>query len=133
MLGITISDTIADGILAFDLIDILAVLGAEAIAAQWQISGVECFGEAAEQLHQYSDAELALSGEELLNLAAKVTQVIEGTFAGYRLGDSSPWIIIDAVDGSAYDIQTSEEQILHQLRQKFRAVSDLVEYTAASI
>jgi hypothetical protein len=55
-----------------------------------------------------------------LQLAADITQVIDGKFQGYRVNEIQPWLIITAVDSSAYDVETVEEKILSQVRQQFQ-------------
>jgi hypothetical protein len=126
MHGITISDSTDDQqMLAVDLVDILRVLGPSAVDSEWQISGVECAGgAAAEKLHQLADRRARGSGRELLSLAAGATQVIEGVFAGYHKGEARPWITIRAVDSSAFDVQSDDEDALARLKQHFRNVTE---------
>jgi hypothetical protein len=125
MQGITITDQTTDGFLAVNLIDILEAIAPGVLISKWQISNLECLGEAAEKLYQIADSEECISGELLLQLAADITQVIDGKFAGYRLNESQPWLIVTAVDSSAYDVETVDDKILGQLRQQFQQVSEL--------
>ena len=125
MQGITITDQTTDGFLSVNLIDILEAIAPGVLSSKWQISNLECLGEAAEKLYQIADSEECISGELLLQLAADITQVIDGKFAGYRLNESQPWLIVTAVDSSAYDVETVEEKILGQVRQQFQQVSEL--------
>lgn len=64
---------------------------------------------------------------ELLQLAASITQVIDGLFEGYDQGAPKPWIIMEAVDSSAFDIQTEDEDVLAKIREHFKEVSVLPE------
>jgi hypothetical protein len=51
--------------------------------------------------NQIADAQefiSGISGELLLQLAADITQVIDGKFQGYRVNENQPWLIITAVD-----------------------------------
>lgn len=125
MRGITISDTTADGFLAVNLIDILQAIAPAILTTQWQITNLECLGTTAEQLYQIADNGQLISSRLLLELAAEITQVINGKFQGYRLNENQPWLIITAVDSTAYDIETVDESILNQLRQQFQQVSEL--------
>ena len=60
--------------------------------------------------NQIADDRELISGELLLQLAADITQVIDGKFAGYRLNESQPWLIVTAVDSSAYDVETVDDK-----------------------
>lgn len=125
MYGIEIADRRDGSFLTVDLVDILNVLGSLAEESEWEISEVECLGTVADKLHQLADTKVRVSGKTLLQLAANLTQVIEGVFAGYRNGESEPWIVIGAVDSSAYDVESTELSVLEPFRQKFKQVADL--------
>ena len=125
MYGIEIADRRDGSFLAVDLVDILKILGSLAEESEWEISEVECLGAVADKLHQLADAKVRVSGQILLQLAANLTQVIEGVFAGYRNGESEPWIVIEAVDSSAYDVESSEISVLELFRGKFKQVAEL--------
>jgi len=130
MRGVTITDNKDDGrLLSFDLSDILRLLGPAAADGEWEISGVECVGgAAAEELHRLAEAKARVAGQTLLTLAAGVTQVIDSVFTGFRAGEDHPWVIILAVDSSAFDVQSDDENILASVKQRFR---DLTEFSAA--
>jgi len=125
MQGITITDQTTDGFLAVNLIDILQAIAPAVLTTQWQITNLECLGKTAEKLYQIADSQQWISGALMLELAAAITQVIDGKFQGYRLNENQPWLIITAVDSSAYDVETLEENILGQIRQQFQQVSEL--------
>lgn len=125
MHGITISDSTPDGFLAVNLIDILEIIAPAIATIQWQITNLECLGTTAEKLYQITDNRQLISSELLLELAAGITQVIDGKFQGYILNENQPWLIITAVDSSAYDVETVDENILNQIRQQFQQISEL--------
>jgi hypothetical protein len=127
MRGLTITARTPDGrFLATDLIDILRLLGSQGVDAEWEIAGVECVGAAAaDELHRLSEARSRVSGETLLKLASEVTQVIDGVFTGYRDGASHPWVVVRAVDSSAYDVESDDEAVLARVRQHFPTVAEL--------
>jgi len=125
MQGITITDQTTDGFLAVNLIDILQAIAPAVLTTQWQITNLECLGKTAEKLYQIADSQQWISCALMLELAAAITQVIDGKFQGYRLNENQPWLIITAVDSSAYDVETLEENILGQIRQQFQQVSEL--------
>ena len=108
-----------------DLIDILALLGPQAEESDWEIADLECVGAAAEQLYQFAEENTRVRGCTLLQLAADVTQVIDGVFSGYRSGESRPWVRVRAVDSSAYDVESDEEAVLTRMKQRFQEVAEL--------
>lgn len=135
MIGITILDTLSKetGRL-FDLRDILAALGADAELSRWRIAGVDCLGrEAAEALHEASDRGSCLDGSRLGVLARDVDQIIDGEFAGYLPGVGAPWIVIRAVDSSAYDVVTDRQDVLLRLTSRFSRVRDIPQSEARAI
>ena len=104
--------------------DILQLLGLQAVNSEWEISDVECVGAVADSLHKLSDSKARVPGHILLQMAAHLTQVIDGEFIGYGEGEKQPWIIVRAVDSSAYDVQSEDEDVLAQIRCRFKEVAD---------
>ncbi|MBD2778848.1 hypothetical protein [Iningainema tapete] len=125
MRGVIITDETEDNLLAVNLLDILRLLEPLALNSEWDISGLECFGSSADQLHQLADAKVRVAGRILLELAASLTQIIDGVFSGYLSGTLKPWIIVRAVDGFAYDVRTENEDVLIRIRQNFQKVIDI--------
>jgi hypothetical protein len=127
MRGVTITDSTKDGrFLAVDLIDILRLLGPSAENAEWRMGALEAAGgAAADELHQLADTGVRVPGRTLLQLATEGTQVIDGVFTGYRTGDNDPWVIIRAIDSSAFDVQTEDTEVLARMRERFRNVAEL--------
>lgn len=120
MPGVTILDRSPDGrTLGFDLIDILLVLGDDARRSVWTVHGIEALGRRADELHD------KVLGEQLVELARGVDQVIDGTLAGRLPGADAPWIVIRAVDSSAFDVETTREDVIDALRARFSRVADL--------
>ena len=132
MKGVTILDRDhTRGGLGFDLGDVVAVLGDDAERSSWTIADVECVGgAAATALHHASDTGESVSGERLIRLAADVGQIIDGEFVGCLPGESVAWIVIRAVDSSAFDVETDREDVLAALRARFASVVDLPVDTA---
>ena len=126
MYGVAITDQSQEGFLEIDLIDILCLLGSLVKNSEWELSGVECAGgNAADDLHRLSDSSARVPGRSLLRLAADVTQIIDGLFKGYRNGENHPWIVVRAVDSSAYDVESEDKEVLARVRKYFRNVTDL--------
>ena len=121
MNGVTISDR---GV-SIDLQNILDVLGSAATHSTWRLSGVEATGDSADVFHHLSDTETTVTGAELLNLSRSVRQVIDGTFEATRHNEKTPWIVICAVDSTAYDVVTDEDDVLDAIRRRFQDVQDI--------
>jgi hypothetical protein len=126
MLGVTITDRDANGVLTLDLRDILRLIGPEAETAEWQVSEVEALdGKAAQELEDLSDRDLKVPGHVLLRLSNDVGQIINGCFEAYRKEAREPWIVIRAVDSSAFDVETDSETLIEQIRRQFNNVADI--------
>lgn len=120
MRGVTISDK-KNSLLAFDLIDILKLIGEKAFLSTWKIFNVECIGEEAETLHNISDRGMHISGNILFSISSNLIQVINGEFEAYFEGDS-PWLIIKAIDSSEYDVKTDDNNIITKMKNSFSDV-----------
>jgi diaminopimelate decarboxylase len=121
--AVTIYD-IRDGVLAFDLIDILRIVGPDAKSSSWRCRNVDCSGDLAEELHRVSDAESAVSGAEMLRLASGVLQIIDGDFEAYRADEKRPWLVVRAIDSTLYAVITQDGGLLARVRERFRDVRD---------
>ena len=131
MRGVTITDSTEDGrFLAFDLIDILRLLEARIVDSECELSGVECTPFPADScpvhtLHNLSDHQARISGKRLLELAANVQQVFEGEFRAYRNNQLKPWVIIRAVDGAAYDVESDDRYVLGVMKEHFLDIEEI--------
>jgi len=126
MRGLTVSDKDARNVLTFDLKDILPLLGEKGLNSTWSIKGLEAIdGEAAKELHALSDTEQVVSGERLRELAAAISQTIDGEFAGSLNESLEPWIRIRAVDSSAFDIITADRDVYAKIKGRFAEVVEL--------
>ncbi len=127
MQGITINDRNATtGALAFDLRDLVRVMGERAQAARWRVTDLECIGgTSAEAFHRACDEARELGGVELAELANSVGQVIDGEFAAFLPGSTEPWVVIRAVDSSAFDVVTNDVEVLTAMRREFSSVAAL--------
>jgi len=124
MKGLTIRSS--GGSPNFDLVDILAAIGDDAATSLWTCRNVECSGgEAAAALHRASDCGDVLLGSALLEIARDVDQTIDGEFSGARYGEDEPWLRIRAVDGSAFDVESTRPSVLERVRARFEIVEDL--------
>lgn len=119
MYGITVSEFDDRGILKIELRHILTALGERAIACNWLVEGVEAIGPEAENLQEISDTFATLAGDALINLANGVGQIVDGKFSAFDKDAEAPWIVVSAVDSSAYDITSTDLNQLHELRHRF--------------
>ena len=109
-------------LLAYDLADLLALAGTEGHASIWTLAGViEALGPRAEELQLAADAG-SVSGARLAELAAGVTQTIEGTFEATRPGESRPWLVLKSIDGCYFVVISSNRDLMSQVRRRFRDV-----------
>lgn len=125
MRGFTISDRDARNALSFDLRDILHLIGRRGLLSVWKLSGVEAVGaDAADEIHLLSDSNAFVSGSRLTEISSRVSQIIDGEFQGAVDSQADPWIVIRAVDSSAFDVITSDESIWRKLKERFSEVSE---------
>lgn len=110
----------------FDLIDILKVIGEKGKCLSWSISNLDCLGETSEVLHKFSDGNEQISGTELYQLFLQIYQTIEGNFVGFENNSTNDLITIRAIDGSEFDVETNDSEILKNIRNNFESVKDLV-------
>jgi hypothetical protein len=125
---LSITDKNERGVLQFDLVDILTAVMPYVADSVWTCSGVEAFGRRAEELHRCSEDKVSLDSSTLREIAAGLYQVVDGLFQAYHRDESSPWLIIRAVDSSAYDVETDDERVLSAIRERFENVSDYTGY-----
>lgn len=112
--------------LAFDLADLLTVVGDKGVASRWRVRAVWCVSadEAdGNPLEELGDLESWVGGAELARLAGEVIQVIDGEFTGHLAGESLPWIQILAVDSSYWELEADDPEVLARIRARFREVT----------
>lgn len=119
MFGITISEFDDRGVLAVDLRHILGALGDKAVKCHWLVEGVEAIGPNADKLHELSDKRATLTGDTLVGLANEVSQIVDGKFSAFENDAATPWLVVSAVDSSAYDITSTDLLQLHDLLHRF--------------
>ena len=128
MVSLTIHDLDDRGVLAFDLRDLLRVIGPRAITAEWTItdpveSGFEATGPGGERLEALAEASAQIAGAELIAIAEDTQQVIWGDFAGKLPNvQNQDWVTIRAFDSSFFEVETSDEAVIEKLKSHFRDV-----------
>ena len=109
-----------------DLIDILKVIGEKGKDLSWSISHLDCLGENSEVLHKISDQNKQISGSKFYQLFSHIHQTIEGDFVGFENNSINALITIKAIDGSEFDVETNDTEILKNIRNNFENVIDLI-------
>jgi tetratricopeptide (TPR) repeat protein len=109
----------------FDLHGLIVALGERALDATWLGSGVDCYGEKAEELYAFTDQNQPIEGRALLHITSGIRQTIEGDFQAFDPGATSPWIFIRAWDGSGFYIETNDVEVRQQLQTHFQSVEEV--------
>ena len=110
---------------SLDLHDVILVLGERALNSTWQGSGVDCYGESAQELFEFTDHERPIAGRDLLRITSGVSQTIEGDFKAFDADSTSHWIFIRAWDGAGFYITTNDLKAKEHLKSQFEAVEDV--------
>jgi hypothetical protein len=110
-----------------DLHSIILALGDRGMNSIWQVSGVDCFGENAEELWALDDNKQSVRGNDLLRITAGIYQTIDGYFKAFDKDSISHWLEIRAWDGSGFYIETNDEKIKQLLKHRFQEVEDVEE------
>ena len=118
---------LGDGRLAFDLREILAALGPDALAWSWAVPGLEDGGEALEavgeglaELEALSRSGGRVSGFRLAEIAGRIGQVVWGEFRAYRDPRSTePLLRIVAFDNSFFEVHTADRAVIERVRLLF--------------
>jgi len=132
MKAVTIHDSTPNDVLSFDLADLLRIAGPSVRESTWRCHAVEAIGPQADLLHAASDNGRSLSGDELIDIATEVTQIIDGDFVAERSNEGAPWLVIRAVDSTVYVVITNDHALIERIRAKFRDVRDSPEDAEAA-
>ncbi|TAK33277.1 MAG: hypothetical protein EPO40_00380 [Myxococcaceae bacterium] len=112
-----------NGILSFDLRDVLLVVGSVRTDLWWRLSGVDAYGEGGRRLNDASDNADVLSNAQLVDIAVRVDQVIDGVFCGYTDINERPWAVIRAIDSTFWEVECDDERLAQSLLRRFSAVT----------
>jgi hypothetical protein len=136
---LTIHDS-AEGVLRVDLKDVLHALRSHVPQWTWCVRGLDAVGE---DLGEFCDltekAPVWLSAEELLALAQRIEQTIEGEFLAFprelseidldeselelgRFPESRAELAITAVDSSCFDVYAKDLDCVNAIRQSFKDI-----------
>jgi hypothetical protein len=109
-----------------DLIHILEIIGEIGKTAVWKISYLDCLGEKSDNLHYFSDNHIRISGRKLYQLFSEIYQTIEGEFVAFESDNTKSFLTIRAINGSEFDVETIDTEILERIRKSFDNVKDLI-------
>ena len=122
---VRISDLGEDGCLAFDLADLLSLLGDAAAESRW-VCTVEAI--VSKPGVKYLDWALAgkhvYEGAVLFQLANNTLQVHDGRFEAFREGDDSPWVTLEAFDTTWWEVSSQDAKLVDSIRGKFKCVEN---------
>gem|GEM_PF-315167 len=108
-----------------DLYGLVAALGERALTSTWFGSGLECYGETAEELYALTEQNSPIEGRDFLRIASGIQQTIAGDFQAFEPDIATPWIFIRAWEGNGFYIETDDTQIEQQLKTQFPAMEEV--------
>jgi tetratricopeptide (TPR) repeat protein len=108
-----------------DLYDLIVALGERALNSTWFGSGVDCYGENADELYAFTDYNKPIEGREFLDITSGIRQIIEGDFQAFDPDATSHWIFIRAWGGSGFYIETNDPKIKESLKTHFQGVEEV--------
>jgi tetratricopeptide (TPR) repeat protein len=108
-----------------DLYVLIAALGERALNSTWFGSGVDCYGERAEELYAFTDQNKPIEGHDLLQITSGIRQTIQGDFQAFDPDATSHWILIRAWEGSGFYVEANDAKIMKQLKTHFQAAEDV--------
>jgi hypothetical protein len=133
MRAIRIHDCTPEGVLAFDLAEVLAALGTSGRSAFWTVGGVAskderlfATGKGMSELEGLASCAERVPRSRLAEIARDVRQVIWGEFKGYADKSSEdPIVVITAVDSSWWEVQSTNAGLLDRVARTFEHVGQV--------
>lgn len=112
--------------LSFDLIDLLEILGGDAVKSQWvcKVDDYITKEDIPDFWEDFGDP-LEISGAKLMELAKNTRQIIDGSFAAFYPNEALPWITINAIDSSYWEISSENVNIIKRFEKHFSKVEYL--------
>lgn len=115
-----------DGCLAFDLEDLLELLGGQALQSVWRCKVEEAISKTVPiNLVDAYNVREGHDGLSFKKLASETRQVIDGVFEAFNLHSESPWVRLEAIDSSYWEIWARDENILKPFRARFTDVKNV--------
>ena len=122
-------------VLAVGLYDLLTLLEPRYLDADWVVSTVKCdvsgnewfeaTGVGGDDLEVLAQKDGLLSGLQLADIAKKVRQVVWGRFAALLEAIDEPWVIIQAIDSTFYEVSTADPQVISAICGRYQDVREV--------
>jgi hypothetical protein len=113
-------------VLSFDLRHILTLIGEPILASSWRCRDLRYIAEIDGAFDEIREAGRKLSGEEMMQFAARLHQTIDGRFEARSGGSAKkPWLVILAVDSSWFEVWSSKRDVIERVKAGFDNVNDL--------
>jgi tetratricopeptide (TPR) repeat protein len=109
----------------FDLYGLIVALGERALNSIWFGSGVDCYGEKADELYAFTDYNRPIEGRAFLDITSGIRQTIEGDFQAFDPGATSHWIFIRAWEESGFYIEIDDPNSKERLKTHFQSVEEV--------
>lgn len=108
--------------LAFDLVDILQLIE-PSIDRSWMVRHVQCFGLSSDQLLSFSLNATRMTDRQFHQVASGIDQTLDGEFCAFLQNQEAPSIIIRALDGQAFEIETDDATLIDAVSARFSSIS----------
>jgi hypothetical protein len=128
MRGVRIRDLAEGKYLAFDLKEILHCLGPRARKSDWLCSVEECIGHGdTDTLEASFNSGTRIPGTRFSALANQTRQIVDGVFQAFDPGASSPWVRVEAIDSSYWEVFSDDPKILSMISNAFKDVEPIID------
>ena len=115
-----------DGCLAFDLEDLLELLGGQALQSVWRCKAEEAISKALPiNLANTFNVHEGHDGLTFKKLASETRQVIDGVFEAFNLQSEIPWVRLEVIDSSYWEVWATDENFLKPFRARFTDVENV--------
>src|SRR6185503_6420320 len=108
-----------------DLYGLIVALGERALNSIWFGSGVDCYGETAEDLYAFTNHNRPMEGRDFLDITSGIRQTIEGDFQAFDKGAPSHWLFIRAWGGSGFYIEIDDPNSKERLKTHFQSIEEV--------
>jgi tetratricopeptide (TPR) repeat protein len=108
-----------------DLYGLIGALGERALHSIWFVSGVDCYGEKADELYAFTDRNTPIEGGDFLSITSGIRQTIAGEFHAFDPDAASHWIFIRAWEGSGFYIEINDPWGKKHLKTHFPSVEEV--------
>jgi hypothetical protein len=110
---------------SLDLYTLITTLGERALNSIWLGSGVDCYGERAEELYAFTEHNRPIPGRDLLHITSGIRQTIQGDFTGFDPDSTSHWIFIRAWEGSGFYVEINDPKGKERLNTRLQSVEEV--------